>query len=365
MVPFLDIQAQYARIGAEIEDAALRVLRSGSYVLGPEVAAFEKEFAATVRVEHCIGTSTGTSALWIALKAAGIGPGDEVVSTPATFVATTAAILATGATPVLADIDPATWNLDPALAEAALTPRTKAILPVHLHGRPADMTAFEEICRRRGLLLIEDAAQAHLAESRGRRCGGIGKVGCFSFYPGKNLGSAGEGGAITTNDPDLARRSKMLRDWGAERKYHHELQGSNERLHAIQAAILRAKLPHLEEWTARRDAAARRYLRILSGLGIGLPADPGEDRHAWHVFSIRTKERDRLQAGLAERGIQTGIHYPVPVHLQPAYAGLGTVGSFPQAELLARESLSLPLFPEMTDSQQDEVRGAIEEVLHG
>lgn len=365
MIPFLDLAAQYAEVGPAIEEAALRVLRSGGYVLGPEVAAFEKEFARAIGTTACIGTSTGTSALWLALKAAGIGSGDEVVTTPSTFVATVAAILQTGATPVLADIDPETWNLDPQKAEDAIGPRTRAILPVHLHGRPADLSAFEDICRRRNLLLVEDAAQAHLAESRGRRCGTVGRAGCFSFYPGKNLGSAGEGGAVTTSDPDLARRVRMLRDWGAERKYHHELAGSNERLHSIQAAILRCKLPRLAAWNRKRADLAVRYNRILSNLPLGLPAPAGDDVHAWHVYAIRTERRDALQAALAAKDIQSGIHYPVPVHLQPAYPGLGGAGSFPESEKLARETLSLPLFPEMTESQQDQVAEAIEEAIHG
>lgn len=366
VVPFLDLGAQYAQVGDALEKAVVAVLRSGAYVLGPDVAQFEQEFAQACGAAHAVGTSTGTSALWAALKAVDVGPGDEVITSPSTFVATVAAIVAVGAKPVLVDIDPGTWTIDPRLAEAAVTDRTKVVLPVHLHGRAADLGALRALCDRRGLRLIEDAAQAHLARSGGRLCGSVGDLACFSFYPGKNLGSVGEGGAVTTGDEALARRVRMFRDWGAERKYHHELPGSNERLQSVQAAALRVKLPFLEQWTTLRSERAERYGELLAGLPITLPAEvPAGDRHAWHVYAVRLKERDRVQSALHDRGIQTGIHYPVPVHLQPAYPGLGGIGSFPNAESLAAETLSLPLFPELSDAQQDRVVAALTEVLHG
>jgi dTDP-4-amino-4,6-dideoxygalactose transaminase len=365
-VPFVDLSPQHERLDGRIEAAALRVLRSRRFVLGPEVDSFEEEFALAVGSRHCVGVDSGTSALRLALQAAGIGPGDEVVTTPFTFIATVEAIRQTGATPVLADVDPRTWNLDPQKAEEAITSWTRAILPVHLHGRAADLDAFEDICRRRGLLLIEDAAQAHLAHQGSRVCGTVGLAGCFSFYPGKNLGAAGEAGAVVTDDHDIARRVRLLRNFGSETKYDNILPGgTNARLESIQAAILREKLPALEEWTREREAIAKRYLRKLSDLPVGLPGSvPAGDRHVWHVFSIVHPRRDRLRESLAERGIETSFHYPVPVHLQPASAYLGRQpGDFPVAEALSRTVLSLPLWVGMPESDQDLVVSALRESL--
>jgi dTDP-4-amino-4,6-dideoxygalactose transaminase len=356
-IPFVDLGPQYREVQEDVEAAALRVLRSGWYVLGPEVEAFEAAFAKACGVEFCVGTSSGTSALQIALAAHGIGPGDEVITTPFTFIATAESIRAVGATPVFADADATTWNLDPAKAEAAITPRTKAIMPVHLHGRPADLSAFESICAKHGLLLIEDAAQAHLARSGDRICGSVGHSACFSFYPAKNLGACGEGGAVVTNDPTVARRLRMLREFGSERRYVNELpHGTNARLESLQAAILAAKLPYLAHWTDQRRKLASRYRELLSGLALTLPAPEGADTHVWHVFAVMVADRERVQADLARRGIQTSAHYPIALHLQASLASLGyEPGDFPVAERLSREVLSLPLYLGLTDEMQSEV----------
>jgi dTDP-4-amino-4,6-dideoxygalactose transaminase len=360
MIPFVDLKAQYQTIKPEILDAITHVLDSGQFVLGPEVAAFEREFAAFCRTEHAIGVNSGTSALHLALLTAGIGPGDEVITVPHTFVATAAAIAYTGATPVLVDIDPVSYTMDPSLIERAITPRTRALLPVHLYGQPADMDPILEIAARHGLVVIEDAAQSHGAEYMGRRAGGIGHLGCFSFYPGKNLGAYGEGGAVTTNDPDYARKLRMLRDWGSERKYHHDIMGYNYRLEEIQAAILRVKLRHLESWTEARRAHARAYDRLLAGSAVSVPAELPYARHVYHIYAVRTPQRAALQRALQNAGIHTGIHYPIPVHLQPAFASLGyRPGSFPHAEQAAVEVLSLPMYAELTEEQIQRVAAAV------
>lgn len=358
MVPFLDLKIQYRSIKSEIDAAVLGILESSQFVLGSEVAAFEEAFAAYCNTRYALGVNTGTSALHLALLAAGVGSGDEVITTPFTFVATAAAIGYTGATPVFADIDPATFTIDPTKIERAITPRTKAIIPVHLYGQAADMEPIMAIARRHGLVVIEDAAQAHGAEYYGQRVGSIGDIGCFSFYPGKNLGAYGEGGAVTSNNPELIRTIGMLRDWGAERKYHHVLKGYNYRLEGIQGAVLRVKLPYLEDWTEARRAHGAYYDRHLS-TAYATPTAAPDRRHVYHVYAVRHTKRDALQAHLASAGIGTGIHYPVPVHLQPAWAELGyTAGDFPHAEQAAREVLSLPLYPELTKFQQDEVIAA-------
>ena len=359
-VKFLDLQAQYQSIQSEIEPAVLSVLRSGHYVLGPEVEAFEKEFAAAHGVAETIAVNSGTSALHLALLAAGVGPGDEVILPGMTFTATAAAISYTGATPVFADVDFETSTLDPGQVRAKISERTKAIMPVHLYGQAADLDPLMEIAAEKQLVLIEDAAQAHLAEYRGRRVGGIGHIAGFSFYPGKNLGAYGEGGAATTNDPELARKMRLLRDWGQQRKYHHEMLAYNYRMDGIQGAILRVKLGHLEAWTERRRSLARRYREKLQPLGFTTSVEASDRRHVYHIFSIFHPRRDEIQAWLGERGIQTGLHYPVPVHLQEAYRELGhRAGEFPISERIAAEQLSLPLFPEMTDDQLDLVVDAL------
>ncbi len=360
MIPFVDLKAQYASIKDEVNAAIQGVLQTCQFTLGTEVAAFETEFAAYCQAKHGIGVNTGTSALHLALLAANIGPGDEVITVPFTFVATVSAICYAGARPVFVDIDPRTFNIDPCQIEAAITDKTKAILPVHLYGQPADMDPIVEIARRHGLAVIEDACQAHGAEYKGRRAGSLGHMGCFSFYPGKNLGAYGEGGMVVTDNPESARTIRMLRDWGAERKYHHVLKGYNYRLEGIQGAVLRVKLRHLEAWTEARRAAAARYDRLLAGSGVPIPEAMAYARHVYHIYAIRTSHRQVWQEALQAQGIQTGIHYPTPVHLLPAFADLGyALGEFPHAEQAASEVLSLPMFPELTAEQCGVVARAV------
>lgn len=361
MIPFLDLRAQYASIGPQLEDAVIAAMRDGTFVLGERVERFEANFAAYCGTEHAVAVSSGTSALHLALLAAGVGPGDEVITVPATFVATTAAIVYTGATPVFVDIDPVTWTMKPERIAEKVTSRTKAILPVHLHGRLADMAAISAVARRFNLVVIEDAAQAHGAERDGTRAGAFADIGCFSFYPGKNLGACGEGGIVTTSRADFADVIRSLRDWGQEGKYNHVRHGFNFRMDAIQSAVLGVKLPYLDRWNSQRRRAANLYHNGLRGR-IGLPAGPIGLDHACHVYAVRTKDRAHLRAALGDAGISTGIHYPVPVHLQPAYSQLGyKAGDFPVAEALARESLSLPLFPELTDDQVAVIIDAVNE----
>lgn len=353
MIPFLDLKTQYAGIKPEIDAAVLRVLESGQYVLGPEVAAFEAEFAAYCGAKHAIAVNSGTSALHLALLAAGIGPGDEVITTPFTFVATVSAIVSAGASPVLVDIDPVTFTLDPSRVEAALSPRTRAIIPVHLYGQMADMEPIMALARHFGLAVIEDACQAHGAEYFGQRAGSIGTSGCFSFYPGKNLGAYGEAGIVVTNSDDHMQAIRTLRDWGQEERYHHVVKGYNYRMDAIQAAILRVKLTYLEHWTELRRRHALTYADHLADQSeLALPVQAAGRRHVYHVFATRTKNRAASTRALREEGVQTGLHYPIPVHLQPAHADLGyRRGDFPNAEAAADEVLSLPMFPELTDEQ--------------
>jgi dTDP-4-amino-4,6-dideoxygalactose transaminase len=361
-VPFVDLKQQYLSIKDEVLAAVAGVFESTQFVLGKEVAAFEDEFASYSGARYGVAVNSGTSALHLALLAAGVGPGAEVITVPFTFVATTAAIGYTGAKPVFVDVDPETYCMDPARIERAITPRTKAILPVHLYGQAADMDAIRAIARRHGLPVIEDAAQAHGAEYKGRRCGSIGEMGCFSFYPGKNLGAYGEGGMVTTNDPELARQIRILRDWGAEKKYHHVLKGFNYRMEGVQGAILRVKLQYLEKWTEARRANAELYSLALADSGLQLPKQAPGNRHVYHVYGVMTPQRRELMESLEAQGIQTGIHYPIPVHLQPAYSDLNyRAGDFPIAERLASEELSLPMFPELTESQIEAVSNAIAE----
>jgi dTDP-4-amino-4,6-dideoxygalactose transaminase len=360
MIPFVDLKAQYHSIKAEIDTAITHILENSQFVLGPEVAAFENEFASYTGGAHAIGLNSGTSALHLAMLAAGIGPGDEVITIPFTFVATTAAIGYTGAKPVFVDIDPVSFTMDPSLVEAAITPRTKAIVPVHLYGQPADLDPILEVARRHNLIVIEDAAQAHGAEYKGRRVGSIADMGCFSFYPGKNLGAYGEGGAVVTNNPEYVRTIRMLRDWGAEKKYLHVLKGYNYRLEGIQGAILRVKLRYLEAWTEARRAHAAQYNQLLAGSGVGTPQAKDYARHVYHVYAVRTKHREALQKALQDREVQTGIHYPIPVHLLPAYSELGHKrGDFPHSEQAADEVLSLPMFPELAPAQVEAVAEAV------
>jgi dTDP-4-amino-4,6-dideoxygalactose transaminase len=364
MVPLVDLQAQYRSIKAEIDEAVHRVLGSAQFVLGDEVAAFERDFAKYCQTAECVAVNSGTSALHLSLLAAGVGPGDEVITVPFTFVATVAAICYTGARPVFVDIEPTYLMMDPDQLDRAITPRTRAIVPVHLYGQPADMTPILEAARRRGLVVIEDAAQAHGAEIDGRRCGSMGQIAGFSFYPGKNLGAYGEGGAVVTQDAALAQRCRVLRDWGQEKRYEHRLKGYNYRMDGIQGAVLRVKLRHLESWTEKRRELARLYESLLRGGPFVLPSTRPGCRHVNHVYVIRTLDRDHYRERLSEQGIQTGIHYPIPVHLQPAYSDLGYgPGSFPHAESVARQVMSLPIFPEMTRDQVELVAGALMDVV--
>lgn len=363
MIPFLDLKAQYASIKEEVDAAALRVLASTQYVLGDEVAAFEKEFAAYCDTRHAIAVNTGTSALHLALLAAGIGPGDEVITVPFTFVASVSAVCYTGAKPVFVDIEPTTFTMDPAKLEAAITSRTKAIMPIHLYGQMADMTPIMEVAARHGIPVIEDACQAHGAEYHGKRAGSIGTSGCFSFYPGKNLGACGEGGLIVTNDDATARSIRMLRDWGQEQRYHHTLKGFNYRMDGIQGAILRVKLRHLEKWTEARRTNARLYTTLLKNVeAVAAPTEAAGRRHVYHIYAVRCTDREALRQSLDAAGIATGLHYPIPVHLQKAHADLGhRKGDFPVSEQVASEVLSVPLYPELTSEQIATVVDAIAE----
>ena len=366
MIPLLDLGAQYQRVGAELETAVLQVLRSGRYILGEPVAQFERDFADYCGMRHAVAVNSGTSALHLALLAAGIGRGDEVITTPFTFVATVAAILLAGARPVLVDVDPVTLTLDPAQVEAAISPATKAIIPVHIYGQMADMDPLMLLANRRGLVVIEDACQSHGAEYRGRRAGGLGLAGCFSFYPGKNLGACGEGGLLVTDSDAVATAARCLRDWGQKERYNHIAKGFNYRMDAIQGAALGVKLKYLEEWTEKRRRHARHYDQLLHGIGpIERPVEMRGRRHVYHVYAIRSRDRTMLQESLAAQGIQTGLHYPIPVHLQPAYADLGyRRGDFPVSELAAQQVLSLPMFPELTPAQIDTVAEAIKRDVH-
>jgi dTDP-4-amino-4,6-dideoxygalactose transaminase len=362
-VPYLDLKAQYRNLKSEIEPAILSVLESSQFVLGSEVASFEQEFAGYCGASECIALNSGTSALHLALITAGAGPGDEVITVSFTFVASVAAVLYAGAKPVLVDIDPRTFTMDPARIEQAITRRTKVILPVHLYGQTADMDPILEIARRHNLIVIEDAAQAHGAKYKGRQAGTMGDMGCFSFYPAKNLGAYGEGGAVTTSNPDYAKTLRMLRDWGQDRKYHHVLRGFNYRMEGIQGAVLRVKLRHLAEWTRRRRALARAYNDLLANADVQLPAEMPSAEHVYHLYTIRSKDRAGLQNALLSQGIQTAVHYAEPVHLQPAYSDLGySMGSLPESESAAREVLSLPIYPELSDEQVRTVGRAFDNI---
>jgi len=363
VIPFLDLKAQYEEIKPQVDAAVARVIESAQFVLGPEVAAFEERFAAYCGVRHCVALNSGTSALHLALLAAGVGPGDEVITVSMTFVATTAAILYCGAKPVFVDVDPDTWTMDPNLLQAAITPRTKAILPVHLHGLMADMDPIIEVADRAGLIVIEDAAQAHGSEYRGRRAGSIGDIACFSFYPGKNLGAYGEAGAAVTNSSDLARQLALLRDWGQESKYNHVLPGYNFRMDGIQAAVLNVKMAYIESWTEARQAVASHYDRLLARAQFKRPLPPPHCRHVYHVYAVEVEHRDQVQKALSAAGIGTGIHYPVPVHLQKAYGELGYGrGDFPVTEAIANRFLSLPIYAELQPEQVANVVVELENV---
>ena len=352
MIPLVDLKAQYLRVKDEIDAAIQSVLESGQFALGPAVESFERAFAAYCGTSYAVAVNSGTSALHLALLAAGVGPGDEVITVPFTFVATVAAIEYTGAKPVFVDIDPDFYTMDPSLLERAITPRTKAVVPVHLFGQPAAMDSITAVATRYGLAVIEDACQAHGAEDKGRRVGAMGDVGCFSFYPAKNLGAYGEGGAAVTSNPAHAERMRRLRSWGEQRRYEHQLRGFNYRMDGIQGAILGAKLNHLEEWTEARRRHALTYARLLAGTAAHLPLERTGVRHVYHIFAVRLRERDEWRVRLSNLRVQTGIHYSMPVHLQHAYRDLGyQQGDFPVSESVADEILSLPMFPELTEAQ--------------
>jgi len=363
-VPFLDLQAQYHSVRSEIIDAMISVADSTRYALGPAVAEFEQQFAAFTGTDHCVAVNSGTSALHLALITAGVGPGDEVITVPMTFIATSWAISYVGATPVFVDVDPVTYTMDPEEVEALITPQTKAILPVHLYGQMADMAPLLDVGNRHGIPVIEDAAQAHGAAYRGSSAGTWGQAGCFSFYPGKNLGAAGEGGAIVTNDAAIADRLRSLRDHAQTVRYNHSEIGFNYRMDAIQGAVLGVKLRRLDSWIDARRERASSYGELLSGLPLQLPTEAVDRKHAWHLYVVLHPERERIQAELDTMGIDTGMHYPIPVHLQGAYAHLGhTRGDFPVSERIAAQCLSLPMYPELTGPQQDAVASALERVL--
>src|SRR5215207_844572 len=363
-VPFVNLQAQYRSIKTEVDAAVQRVLDTSAFILVREVEAFERAFAEYVGARECVGVSNGTAAIQLALQACGVGAGDEVIVPANTFFATAEAVSTAGATPVFVDCDPVTCNIDPARIDEVITERTRAIIPVHLYGQPADLDPIVEIAERHGLLVIEDAAQAHGARYKGNRVGPLARAGCFSFYPGKNLGAYGEGGAVVTNDAGVARRLRMLRDHGSEQKYRHELVGYNSRLEGIQGAVLNVKLKHLGDWNALRRRHAARYRALLAPLAgagaLALPREADYAEHVYHLFVVQTGARDALQRFLSAAGVQTGIHYPVPVHLQPAYAALGHKGGdFPNAESQAKRVLSLPMFAELTEHQLKYVAHAL------
>ncbi|MGF9764498.1 DegT/DnrJ/EryC1/StrS family aminotransferase [Microvirga sp. 0TCS3.31] len=359
MIPLLDIKAQYQSIKEPLERAVLDVLRSGDYVLGDSVRAFEQDFAEYCGTQEAVALNTGTSALHLALLAAGIGPGDEVITVPLTFVATVAAIVYTGATPVLVDVDPRTFTMNPEAFEAAITPQTRAVVPVHLHGRLADMEAICAIANRHDIMVIEDAAQAHGAERGGRKAGTFGTMGCFSFYPGKNLGACGEGGAVVTANPEIAASLRCLRDWGQQEKYNHVMHGFNYRMDTLQAAVLGVKLRYLPKWTEARQRIAASYDCLLAETSVERPELCGVD-HVYHVYSVCIDGREGIREILNASGIATGVHYPRPVHMQPAYASIRThPGGFPVSERLAERFLSLPIYPEMTEEQVSAVADAL------
>jgi dTDP-4-amino-4,6-dideoxygalactose transaminase len=368
-IPFQDLPLQIRNLRPELDAALDAVLRHGQFILGPEVTKFEESWAKFCAAPHAIGVGSGTDALQLILRALDIGPGDEVITVANSFIATAEAISYTGATPVLVDCELETYLIDPAAVAAAITPRTRAIMPVHLYGQPVNWDALVAIAKKHNLALIEDAAQAHGATlADGRACGTLGVAAGFSFYPGKNLGAFGDGGAVTTTDASLAAKLKLLRNWGSVVKYHHEVQGYNSRLDTMQAAILNVKLAHLSDWNSRRRVVAGWYREALADCaGVILPQEaPWTGRHVYHLFVVRLPEHDRDAVGRAlnDAGVQTGAHYPVPIHLQKAYAGMGKrEGTFPHAERAARSVLSLPMFPEMTREQVEHVAAALRTAL--
>ncbi len=362
MIPFGDLRLQYKSLKVELDRAIGQVLDDGWFILGKNVAAFEQEFATYCGAAHAIGVGNGTDALQLALMACGVGPGDEVITAPHSATFTALAISATGAVPRFVDIQANSFNLDPARLLDAIGPRTRAIIPVHLYGQPADMQPILAIARQHGLVVIEDAAQAHGARYQGRRAGSLGDVGCFSFYPSKNLGAFGDGGMVVTSDPELADRVRMLRHGGQKARYDHQLLGINSRLDELQAAILRVKLAYLDRWNQQRRHIAALYTALLTDSAVEPPLEQPGVEHIYHLYVVRCRNRSALQAHLTQRGIETAVHYPTPIHLQAAYRGLNLGrGSFPVAEQCAQEVLSLPIYPELSDAKVRQVVAAIRE----
>jgi len=363
-VKFVDLSAQHKALEPEIKDVFNRVLANCSFVLGPEVEKFEKAFAAYCGVAHCVAVTNGTAAIQLALQGLGVGLGDEVITVAHTFVATAEAINATGARPVFVDIDPLSYTMDPAMLEVAITPRTKAIIPVHLYGQPADMDAINAIASRHNLLVIEDSCQAHGAKYKGRRAGSLGNAACFSFYPSKNLGACGEGGAVTTNDPELAKKLRMLRDHGSVKKYEHDFPAYNLRLEGIQGGVLAVKLPHLDGWNENRRVLAKRYNELFAGSKVAVPQQMRYAEHVYHLYIIVVEDREALRRALTEHGIENGLHYPVPLHLQKAYADLGyKKGDFPVSEHVASNHVSLPMYAELPLEHVEHVAKTVREIL--
>jgi dTDP-4-amino-4,6-dideoxygalactose transaminase len=361
-IPYLDLRAQIQPLRAELDAAVARTIDHCSFCLGPDVAQFEKDFAKFCGAEHCVAFNSGTSALHVAMLLLGVGPGDEVVTTPFTFVATSWAISYVGAKPVFVDVDDTTFNLDPKLMEKAITPRTKAVMPVHLYGQPFDVDAVREICRRHKLPMVEDSAQAHGAKWKGKVIGTFGEISCFSFYPGKNLGAFGEGGALVTNNAEFAKRARSLREHGSTVRYYHDEVGFNYRMEGFQGAVLGIKLKHLEKWTRERQRVARRYTELLADTPLQLPREAASAESVWHLYVVRHPRRDDLKKHLETNGVGCALHYPWPLHLQKCYTNLGhKPGDFPMAEKAARECLSLPIFPELTDAQIQRVATVIKD----
>jgi len=363
-VPFVDLGAQYRTIEGEIGEATSRVIQQSDFILGREVSLFEEEFAAFCEAKYAIGVDSGTSALELALRAYDIGPGDEVITAANSFIASALAISHAGARPILVDVDPSTYTVDVSAIEKAITPRTKAVIPVHLYGHPAHMNPIRELADKHGLVIIEDACQAHGTRYKGRRAGSLGHAAAFSFYPGKNLGAYGDGGIVVTNDRGIARRLEMLRNYGQKEKYQHLFRGYNRRLDTLQAAVLRVKLRYLEKWNAARRWNAVLYHKFLDGCGLLLPGEAPGAESVWHLYVIRAEQRDALKEHLISRGISASVHYPIPIHVQPAYLDLGyKKGDFPVTESCAHQVLSLPMYAEISQDQIEYVAKTIRNFL--
>jgi dTDP-4-amino-4,6-dideoxygalactose transaminase len=363
-VRFVDLSAQHKLLESELKEVFSRVLANGSFVLGPEVEKFEKMFASYCQAAHCVTVTNGTAALQLVLQGLDVGPGDEVITVAHTFIATAEAINAAGARPVFVDIDPVSYTMDPTKLEKAITSKTKAIIPVHLYGQPADMDAINAIAATHGIPVIEDSCQAHGAEYNGRRTGSLAKAACFSFYPSKNLGACGEGGAVTTNDAELAKKIRMLRDHGSAKKYEHDFPAYNLRMEGIQGGVLAVKLPHLDTWNSNRRVLAARYQELFAGSRVVSPKEMSYSRHVYHLYVIVVEDREALKKALSEQGIENGLHYPVPLHLQNAYAYLGyKKGDFPVSEHVAVNHVSLPMYAELPIEHVEHVAKTVLEVL--